>query len=129
MLVVASMASASVAPAQVLPVSAQASQIYPEAVLASNELPAATFVAPIAPAPDAPDAAQGGDDEQNADVAKSVPAESLGAMVARLRSSDAATRERACLATAIYFEAKSEPLAGQLAVGEVLANRVRSGSP
>ena len=37
------------------------------------------------------------------------------------------SRERECLATAIYFESKSEPLAGQLAVGEVLANRTRSG--
>ena len=32
-----------------------------------------------------------------------------------------------CLATGIYFESKSEPLAGQLAVGQVIANRSKSG--
>lgn len=32
-----------------------------------------------------------------------------------------------CLAGAIYYEAKGEPLTGQLAVGEVILNRVASG--
>jgi spore germination cell wall hydrolase CwlJ-like protein len=32
-----------------------------------------------------------------------------------------------CLATAIYFEARSEPLEGQLAVAQVVRNRTRSG--
>ena len=36
-------------------------------------------------------------------------------------------RELECLASAIYFEAKSETLAGQLAVGRVIVNRARSG--
>jgi spore germination cell wall hydrolase CwlJ-like protein len=35
--------------------------------------------------------------------------------------------ELTCLAGAIYFEAKSEPLSGQLAVGEVILNRTKSG--
>jgi spore germination cell wall hydrolase CwlJ-like protein len=35
-------------------------------------------------------------------------------------------RERRCLATAIYFEARGEPLRGQVAVGQVILNRVRS---
>jgi spore germination cell wall hydrolase CwlJ-like protein len=48
-------------------------------------------------------------------------------MVADLRSSDPATRELECLATGIYFESKSEPLSGQLAVGKVIANRANSG--
>jgi spore germination cell wall hydrolase CwlJ-like protein len=51
----------------------------------------------------------------------------LSAMVAQLRSSDAGSRELECLATGIYFESKSEPLAGQLAVGKVIANRAQSG--
>jgi spore germination cell wall hydrolase CwlJ-like protein len=51
----------------------------------------------------------------------------LASMVADLRSADAGTRELECLATGIYFEAKSEPLAGQLAVGKVIANRASSG--
>ena len=32
-----------------------------------------------------------------------------------------------CLATAIYFEARGEPLAGQIAVGNVIMNRVQDG--
>jgi N-acetylmuramoyl-L-alanine amidase len=51
----------------------------------------------------------------------------LSDMVAQLRSSDAGSREIECLATGIYFESKSEPLAGQLAVGKVIANRAQSG--
>ena len=51
----------------------------------------------------------------------------LASMVAQLRSSDAGSREIECLATGIYFESKSEPLAGQLAVGKVIANRAKSG--
>ncbi len=35
-------------------------------------------------------------------------------------------REHRCLATAIYFEARSEPVKGQLAVAQVIMNRVRS---
>ncbi|HEY8580425.1 MAG TPA: cell wall hydrolase [Beijerinckiaceae bacterium] len=36
-------------------------------------------------------------------------------------------REQKCLAEAIYFEARSEPEAGQAAVAQVVLNRVRSG--
>ncbi len=128
LLLVAAMASAAVAPAQVItgkvtPVSAS--------MMTQASLPSPTSGA-LAPTPlDPPAAIQGtaiGDiDQQNAAEIKTVPGETLLAMVSRLGSRDAASRERACLATAIYFEAKSEPLAGQLAVGEVLANRVRSG--
>ncbi len=32
----------------------------------------------------------------------------------------------ACIATAIYFEARGEPLLGQIAVGHVIMNRVQS---
>jgi spore germination cell wall hydrolase CwlJ-like protein len=35
-------------------------------------------------------------------------------------------RERRCLAVAIYFEARGEPKRGQIAVGQVILNRVRS---
>jgi spore germination cell wall hydrolase CwlJ-like protein len=35
-------------------------------------------------------------------------------------------RERRCLALAIYFEARGEPVRGQVAVGQVIMNRVRS---
>jgi hypothetical protein len=35
--------------------------------------------------------------------------------------------EQKCLAQAIYFEARSEPLAGQAAVAQVIFNRIKSG--
>jgi spore germination cell wall hydrolase CwlJ-like protein len=55
------------------------------------------------------------------------PSGDLADMVAQLRGPDAGSRELECLATGIYFESKSEPLAGQLAVGKVIANRAESG--
>ena len=55
------------------------------------------------------------------------PTEDLASMVAELRSADAGSRELQCLATGVYFESKSEPLAGQLAVAKVIANRAKSG--
>ena len=55
------------------------------------------------------------------------PTGDLSSLVSQLRSSDAGSRELECLAGAIYFESKSEPLAGQLAVGHVVANRSKSG--
>jgi spore germination cell wall hydrolase CwlJ-like protein len=55
------------------------------------------------------------------------PSGDLTSMVAQLRGPEAGSRELECLATGIYFEAKSEPLAGQLAVGQVIANRAQSG--
>ena len=51
----------------------------------------------------------------------------LPTMVAQLRGAEAGSRELECLATGIYFESKGEPLAGQLAVGRVIANRSQSG--
>lgn len=51
----------------------------------------------------------------------------LASKVAQLRDSDPGSRELECLSVGIYFEAKSEPLAGQLAVGQVIANRAESG--
>ena len=55
------------------------------------------------------------------------PTGDLSDMVAQLRGPDAGSRELECLAVGIYFESKSEPLAGQLAVGKVIANRANSG--
>ena len=66
------------------------------------------------------------DDQATAEVAVD-RSKDLSAMVADLRSGDAGSHERECLATGIYFEAKSESLAGQLAVGKVIANRADSG--
>jgi spore germination cell wall hydrolase CwlJ-like protein len=52
---------------------------------------------------------------------------SLAELVAAQTQSDALTPEMRCLAGAIYFESKSEPLPGQLAVGRVVVNRSKSG--
>jgi spore germination cell wall hydrolase CwlJ-like protein len=52
---------------------------------------------------------------------------SLSELVADYASAEAADDELSCLATAVYFESKSEPLAGQLAVAKVIINRTRSG--
>jgi spore germination cell wall hydrolase CwlJ-like protein len=51
----------------------------------------------------------------------------LAEMVSEQTSSEEPSRELECLAGAIYFEAKSETLEGQLAVGRVIVNRARSG--
>ena len=46
---------------------------------------------------------------------------------ASLIDPDHMAREQKCLAEAIYFEARSEPVTGQAAVAQVVLNRVRSG--
>jgi N-acetylmuramoyl-L-alanine amidase len=53
--------------------------------------------------------------------------ESLSVKVSRLGSGQTSGREQECLAGAVYFESKGEPLAGQLAVAQVILNRTTSG--
>ncbi|TPG20418.1 cell wall hydrolase [Sphingomonas koreensis] len=52
---------------------------------------------------------------------------SLSAAVAAQDAPAAVDGNLACLAGAIYFESKGEPLAGQLAVANVIINRTQSG--
>lgn len=52
---------------------------------------------------------------------------SLLALVDEYASTHASSAELECLAGAIYFESKGEPLPGQLAVAEVIINRTKSG--
>lgn len=54
-------------------------------------------------------------------------APSLAALVAAQPQPAELSRELQCLAGAVYFEAKSESLAGQLAVGRVIVARAKSG--
>jgi N-acetylmuramoyl-L-alanine amidase len=56
-----------------------------------------------------------------------VKASSLQALVSRYNATPLSGRENECLAGAIYFESKGEPLQGQLAVAEVILNRAKSG--
>ena len=52
---------------------------------------------------------------------------SLSAVVAAQDAPVSLDSELNCLAVGIYYESKSEPLAGQLAVAEVILNRTTSG--
>jgi spore germination cell wall hydrolase CwlJ-like protein len=124
LLVAAALSASSVAPAQVgpasLPMSADPLAALPEAVPAM-----------MREVPDSSDSqsldVQSPDSDSDSTQAEAVkPSGDLSSLVAQLRSSQPGTRELECLATGIYFESKSEPLAGQLAVGEVIANRANS---
>jgi spore germination cell wall hydrolase CwlJ-like protein len=128
--VLAALTASSVAPAQVtegsepliagesgiLPVPAVIKLIDNEVVLATGET-----ADPLAPA----DGNETSDDSAIAEAVDS--AADLPTLVAQFRSSDPGSTELECLAAGVYFEAKSEPLAGQLAVGQVIANRANSG--
>ena len=60
-------------------------------------------------------------------AAKSAPRpRSLTEMVEQLSSAEVPDEEQHCLAGAVYFEARGEPIDGQLAVAEVVLNRTRS---
>lgn len=76
-------------------------------------LAAETVVAPASPAASSAAPAPTGD--------------SLGALVAATPLPGDLSSELNCLAGAIYFEAKGESLAGQLAVGKVIIARSKSG--
>jgi N-acetylmuramoyl-L-alanine amidase len=58
---------------------------------------------------------------------KTASASSLSALVASHATDSLGDREADCLAKAVYFESKGEPLDGQLAVAEVIMNRAKSG--
>lgn len=66
-------------------------------------------------------AAQADDDDTPA------KATSLAALVDQQDIPAKLDRETECLAASVYFESKSEPLEGQLAVAEVVINRAKSG--
>ena len=51
----------------------------------------------------------------------------LHKLVRAYEGEDSPDAERKCLAGAVYFEARGEPLEGQLAVAEVILNRAASG--
>jgi spore germination cell wall hydrolase CwlJ-like protein len=51
----------------------------------------------------------------------------LADLVAESTTLDARDEQAECLASAVYWESKGEPLAGQLAVAEVIINRAASG--
>jgi Cell Wall Hydrolase len=60
-------------------------------------------------------------------VAAPPPVGALADLVLAYAGTETADREQECLANAVYFEARSEPIEGQLAVAEVVLNRAASG--
>jgi len=74
-----------------------------------------------------------GEDDAVADTATVAPAaaapEKLNELVDAIVAlpSIELTDDVRCLATAVYFESKGEPIEGQLAVAQVIMNRVESG--
>ena len=128
--VLAALTASSVAPAQVteeaepliaagsgvLPVPAVIETLDTEEVILST----GNSFDPLAPIDDS-------EQQAVAEAPEIEPAKDLPGLVAQFRGSEAGSRELECLAAGVYFEAKSEPLAGQLAVGQVIANRAESG--
>ena len=123
LLICAAMSASSVAPAQVSataePLLPLASSIDPSIVAQqllnnSNEV-----TAPV-------EAAKPAAEEEQTEAAFDRKAD-LSTLVTKLQSSDPGDRQLECLAAGIYFESKSEPLVGQLAVGDVIVNRAKSG--
>jgi len=121
LLVFAALSASSVAPAQVTtgqPVVKMSSVTLPKVAtpeLLTNEPVLTDTNSETLPSGDEADEAAAIDTTQT-----------LSEMVADLRGSEAGSRELECLATGVYFESKSEPLAGQLAVAQVIANRAES---
>ena len=60
-------------------------------------------------------------------TAQADPADSLSELVERLDVAQATDEDIHCLATTVYYEARSESLAGQLAVANVVLERSKSG--
>lgn len=131
-LVLAGLTAMTVAPAQAFQV--------PEPLIfsGSKQLPTETVQQPITAdlqlpnlsSPDPFEAAPESDEsgtEDSVEVATPPPTGDLASKVAALRGDNPGSRELECLAVGIYYESKSEPLAGQLAVGHVIANRANSG--
>ena len=122
LLICAAMSASSVAPAQVGPTAEPlmplASAINPSDIAQELLRRSEQLTAPIE--------AEQAEPEEAEPVAVD-PKADLATLVAQLRSSVPGSRELECLAAGVYFESKSEPLAGQLAVGEVIVNRAKSG--
>jgi cell wall hydrolase len=95
----------------------------PDPALPEDGFDAQTPVVTHAIAPAAP---QGILDPEN-EEAPERDGRSLAELVADYAGAETPDAESDCLARAVYWESKGEPLAGQLAVAEVVINRSQSG--
>jgi spore germination cell wall hydrolase CwlJ-like protein len=59
--------------------------------------------------------------------AKATPSSNLSELVDARANTKSSSEEQECLAAAVYFEARGEPVEGQLAVAQVVLNRAASG--
>lgn len=128
LLVCAAMSASSVAPAQVGPSSVEivpaSTAVSPSALAQELLLKSDNLAVPVVEEPQSTTDSE----DESTEAAPEVDRDAdLPTMVAQLRGTDPGSRELECLAAGIYFESKSEPLAGQLAVGQVIANRAESG--
>jgi N-acetylmuramoyl-L-alanine amidase len=127
LLILAAASASSVAPAQVGPVSSSE----PPIPVTTASMPKIVVPEPTSELTYTPDVEVPAENDIDADAEVTAsqvrkPTGDLSSLVAQLRGSDPGSRELECLAVGIYFESKSEPLSGQLAVGEVIANRANS---
>lgn len=99
------------------------------AVSEISNAPDATLVpaAATAPLPAIPQIAKDGAIAAAASDDDDAPAASLAELVDEQDVPAKLDRETECLAASVYFESKSEPLEGQLAVAEVVLNRAKAG--
>lgn len=66
--------------------------------------------------------------DEPATTSSTTPAVSLSQLVASVAQADMVDdSDLNCLATAVYFESRGEPMEGQLAVAQTILNRVESG--
>lgn len=88
-----------------------------------------TFEVPATVAADvaAPVAVEPETSTNDAVTAQADPADSLSELVERVDVAQATDEDAHCLATAVYYEARSESLSGQLAVANVVLERSKSG--
>ncbi len=90
--------------------------------LVAPQQPSVAAVAPVAThalAPAFP--------EDSTEAPEAADGRSLSELVDAFGATTTSDAETDCLARAVYYESKGEPLAGQLTVAEVIINRSRSG--
>ena len=121
LLICAAMSAGSVAPAQVgatsEPLLPAVTSVSPSAIAQELLQESDQLSVPVEAAPEAEELAAPEID----------PDADLPTLVSQMRSTEPGSRELECLAAGVYFESKGEPLIGQLAVGDVIANRAQSG--
>ncbi len=95
----------------------------------AQEVIEGTPVEPISPYRTAPSRPRGGNAARQSEQPAAQPSfgQSFDSFVAHQTLPREISGEVGCIASAIYFEARGEPLEGQLAVGRVVVARARSG--